>query len=247
MKKILIFLLIFIILLAGGLFVLKREAKAPDHSDHQTSNQTQPDDNKPHEEFNKSQYSLDDPNSLWVVVNKKQPISTSFTPENLVKPNVQTDVSDSDGEQKIRNDVAGHVEKMFADAKSAGFNLMFASGYRSASLQAMYYNNYVARDGEAAANKYSARPGTSEHQTGLAFDVSRTDRKCYLETCFADMPEAKWLAENAHKYGFTLRYKKDKEAITGYQYEPWHFRYVGVELAGELQKTNQTLEEFFGL
>lgn len=230
---------------AAYFLISGQKASAPDFAGNSKNEKTSENNNR--QEFDKTKYSLSDPVSLWVIVNKQRAISTNYTPGNLAMPEVKRDPSDSADEQKIRDILKISVEKMFGDAKSAGHDLIFASGYRSADLQAIYYNGYVARDGQAAADKYSARPGTSEHQTGLAFDVARTDRKCYLEICFGETAEGRWLATNAYKYGFTLRYKQGKEDITGYQYEPWHFRYIGKELAAELNKSNQTLEEFFGL
>jgi D-alanyl-D-alanine carboxypeptidase len=241
MKKLLILVLILII--SSGLYVYsKNSSQQPTTNDDQSQK-----DEQSAGKFYKTKYSIEDPSSIWVIVNKKRHVSLDYQPNDLVKPNVARDPKDSAGEQQIRSEVAAQVELLFADAKKAEHNLLFASGYRSSKLQATYYNGYVARSGQEAADKYSARPGTSEHQTGLAFDAARPDRKCYLEACFAETAEGKWLAENAHRYGFILRYKQDKQEITGYQYEPWHFRYVGVELANELYKSNQTMEEFFGL
>lgn len=244
MKKLL--LLVCALVIAGAVYFYfnNQPVGAPESPD-PTADESK--DSSKTKAFNKTQYSLTDPGSLWLIVNKQRALSIDYIPKDLVKPDVPNDPSDSPDEQKVRQDIKQSVETMFAEAKKAGHSLLFASGYRSAKLQANYYNGYVARDGEAAANRYSAKPGTSEHQTGLAFDLARSDRKCYLEICFADTAEGKWLAANAYKYGFTLRYPKGKEDITGYQYEPWHFRYVGLELASELQKTNQTLEEFFEL
>ena len=240
MKKLVILILALVVVVAGLVFFNQRRAVAPkpDENISQPGAKTQ---------FDKTLYSLDDPASLWLVVNKSRPMPLDYVPGELITTGIKVDPSDSAEEQKIKKGVDEVLETMFADAKKAGFDLLFSSGYRSADLQAAYYNSYVKRDGVAAANKYSAKPGTSEHQTGLAFDVARSDRKCYLEICFADTDEGKWLADNAYKYGFTLRYKNGKEDITGYQYEPWHFRYVGAELAAELYNTDQTLEEFFGL
>lgn len=238
MKKLVILILALVVIVAGLVFFNQRRAVAPKPNENTS---------QPNAQFDKTQYSLDDPASLWLVVNKSRPMPLDYVPGELITAGVKVDLSDSAEEQKIKKGVDEVLETMFADAKKAGFDLLFASGYRSADLQAAYYNSYVKRDGVAAANKYSAKPGTSEHQTGLVFDVARSDRKCYLEICFADTDEGKWLADNAYKYGFTLRYKNGKEDITGYQYEPWHFRYVGAQLAAELNNTDQTLEEFFGL
>ena len=139
------------------------------------------------------------------------------------------------------------LNEMFAGATNDGITLVFGSGYRSYELQKQFYDSYVAKDGQAAADRYSARPGTSEHQTGLSFDATSVSEKCHLEVCFVDTPEGQWIKANSYKYGFIIRYPDGKESVTGYQYEPWHLRYVGVELANELQKTGQTMEEFFGL
>ena len=123
-------------------------------------------------------------------------------------------------------------------ASTAGHNIPLISGFRSYSRQQTLYNNYVARDGQALADTYSARPGHSEHQTGLAFDVGKLDDN------YGSTPAGIWLKENCHKYGFILRYPKGKESITGYQYEPWHIRYVGVEHATKIMNQNITLEEY---
>ncbi len=133
--------------------------------------------------------------------------------------------------------------KMKEAAKNDGLNIYISSGFRSYQRQKTLYNNYVARDGKAAADRYSARPGYSEHQTGLAFDVNT------VSSAFNDTKEAKWLSNNCYKYGFILRYPKDKESETGYIYESWHFRYVGEELASKLYNDGNwiTLESYFGI
>ena len=110
------------------------------------------------------------------------------------------------------------------------------SGYRSYNTQKGLYNYYVNRDGREAADRYSARPGHSEHSTGLAMDVSGIDGKCAATDCFGETPEAAWLAENVYDYGFIIRYPEGKEHITGYKYEPWHLRYVGVDIAREIRE-----------
>jgi D-alanyl-D-alanine carboxypeptidase len=102
--------------------------------------------------------------------------------------------------------------------------------------------------GQAEADRTSARPGYSEHQTGLAFDVEVSGGKCHLEKCLGETPDGKWVAANAYKYGFIVRYPEGKENVTGYDYEPWHLRYVGTDLASEMHtKSVQTLEEFFNI
>lgn len=122
-----------------------------------------------------------------------------------------------------------------------GITLTIVSGYRSYARQEKLYNNYVAKDGRDEADRYSARPGHSEHQSGLAMDLNS------VEDSFANTKEAKWIAENCAKYGFIIRYPKDKEEQTGYIYEPWHVRYLGVDLAEEITASGLCFEEYFGI
>ena len=133
--------------------------------------------------------------------------------------------------------------KMQAAAKIDGLNIYISSGFRSYSYQKNLYNSYVNRDGVVAADTYSARACHSEHQSGLAFDVNT------INDSFANTEEGKWLNDNCYKYGFILRYPKGKSDETGYQYEPWHFRYVGVELAEKLYNNGNwiTVEDYFGI
>ncbi len=126
-------------------------------------------------------------------------------------------------------------------AAEEGLNIWLASGYRSYQYQEEIYNGYVDGYGKDTADTFSARPGHSEHQTGLAIDVNTIDDS------FADTPEAEWLAENCYKYGFIIRYPKGKEDITGYKYEPWHIRYLGVEKATAVYNSGLTLEEYLGI
>ena len=135
---------------------------------------------------------------------------------------------------------------LFSAAKAEGFALKVASGYRSFADQRYIYNGYVAANGQEAADRFSARPGHSEHQSGLAFDVNHPDSKELL-TAFGDSPVGIWIAENAHRYGFIIRYPKEKESVTGYMYEPWHLRYVGEDLAADLYESGLSVEEHFGL
>ena len=195
--------------------------------------------------FDKSQYSLTDPSSLWVVVNKIRPL----TPINYAPPLVNVTIAHVYGDQ-MQAPAAAALAQMTAAAAAAGAgNLEAQSAYRSYAAQASDHAALVARDGLAVADNESARAGYSEHQTGLAVDLAPVPADgCNLEICFGTMPQGKWLAANAWQYGFLLRYPADKVAITGYQYEPWHFRYIGVPLATEMHKDGvETLEEFFGL
>lgn len=196
--------------------------------------------------FDKEQYSLTEPTSPWIIVNKQHGIPASFVPQ-LVVPDVQLRLSSREEQMQINTTTEPAIKEMFEAAKSDGVVLVFGSGYRSGALQQQFYDSYKAKDGQAAADTYSARPGHSEHQTGFAADITSISGTCHLEICWEDTPEGKWVAANAYKYGFIVRYQKDKQDITGYQYEPWHVRYVGRELAAEIHRTGQTLEEFFEL
>lgn len=197
--------------------------------------------------FDKTRYSIDDPSSIWVIANKERPLSAEFQPDDLIVPNVRLRLAATEQQMQFRAIAEKDLFALFEAAEKDNVTLVFGSGFRSYQLQKQFYDGYVARDGQAAANRYSAQPGTSEHQTGLSFDATNTKQSCHLEVCFADTPEGAWLAKHAHEYGFTLRYRDGKEAVTGYQYEPWHFRYVGTELATLLYEQNTTLEEFFEL
>ncbi len=180
--------------------------------------------------------------SIWTLVSKTRPISTNYVPTVSI-PNVATNTSKSDYEQSVRTDISSQIESLFKAASNDGYPLMIGSGYRPSTLQEYYYNSAVNAYGEEEANRSTAKPGQSEHQTGLAVDISPVSRECYIETCFSETPEGIWLAENSYKYGFILRYPSGKEAITGYEYEPWHFRYVGVDLATAIYESGLTLDE----
>lgn len=198
--------------------------------------------------FNKQQYSTTNPASIWVVVNKKHPLNPiNYAPADLRIPNVPLRVPGNESMQ-LRAEPARAIERMFAAAGQDNLQLMISSGYRSYTYQTGLYNGYVSSEGQTLADQQSARPGHSEHQTGLAVDIEPASHHCELNNCFADTPEGKWLVANSYKYGFILRYTPDKVATTGYESEPWHFRYIGVALAAQMHSANiNTLEEFFGI
>ena len=143
----------------------------------------------------------------------------------------------------LTNEVMNAFNLMKADATSIGLNIWIQSGYRSYARQEGIYNNYVARDGQIAADTYSARPGHSEHQTGLCFDLNTIDDS------FTYTNEGRWINENCYRYGFIIRYPKGKDNITGYMHESWHLRYVGVDLATTLYNNGEwiTIEEYYGI
>jgi len=138
----------------------------------------------------------------------------------------------------MRKEAANNFMKMADAATLDNIVIKNASGYRSYNYQVNLYDNYVKKDGKEAADTYSARPGFSEHQTGFALDINM-DNINFYETI-----EYQWLSKNAYKYGFILRYPKDKEYITGYKFEPWHYRYVGRKHSKKIYENNLTLEEY---
>ncbi|MCU9613613.1 M15 family metallopeptidase [Caldibacillus lycopersici] len=184
--------------------------------------------------------------NLLVLVNKEIMLPSDYIPSDLVRPNVAFSFGDQDIEKSYMKQVAADaLEAMFAQAKAEGVNLFAVSGYRSYARQDQVFQAEVAAKGEEKAMEAVAVPGQSEHQTGLAMDISGASVDYLLTESFEDTAEGKWLAENAHKFGFILRYPKGKESITGYKYEPWHFRYVGEEMATIIYEHDWTLEEFF--
>jgi len=186
-------------------------------------------------------YSLAD--SIWAIVSKTHPISIDYIPASLKIPAVATRTDKSTDERSVHADIETPLVNMFTAANTNGNQLMIGSGYRSAALQAIYFNSLASSIGEVVANQSVARPGESEHQTGLAVDITTVSRNCYLNECFAETSDGQWLANNSYKYGFILRYPKGKEDITGYRYEPWHFRYVGIDLATALYESGLTLDQ----
>lgn len=193
------------------------------------------------------QHSLSDPSSPWVVVNKHRPLSPAeFVPPDLVRPAVRLATS---GEAALLNSTtAAAAVKMFTAAAADGVVLTLASGYRSFATQTATYGSYVRSRGQAEADTASARPGYSEHQTGWAFDIGDGGGACSFQPCFAGQPAAVWVKANAHRFGFVVRYPWMLHGITGYYYEPWHLRYVGVDAARDMSTRGiATLEEYFGL
>lgn len=184
--------------------------------------------------------------NLLILANKKYLMQKTYIPADLVVPNVEFSFGDTTIEKAhMRKAAALGLEKMFQGAKSSGYELYAVSGYRSYKRQQEVFDAEVAAKGDAKAREAVAYPGTSEHQTGLAMDISSKSQDFNLTESFGTTEEGKWAKENAHKYGFILRYPAGKEAVTGYQYESWHFRYVGEEAATIIYQNNWTLEEFF--
>lgn len=235
------------LLIGVGLFVfvLHDRATAPESTAPATSPRSIDDEQS--EGLSKEQFSLTDPTSPWVIVNKKRSLPAGYVPEDLRVPDVHLRLAPSEEQMKFRHAAEADLKAMFVAAKAENVDLVFGSGYRSEATQKQFYNQYVAQSGQANADTFSARPGHSEHQTGLAFDLTTPDGNCHLQICFESTPGGQWVQKHAHEYGFVVRYPNGKESITGYQYEPWHLRYVGLDLASELLNKRQTLEEFFEL
>ncbi|WP_410512682.1 M15 family metallopeptidase [Paenibacillus sp. BR2-3] len=192
-----------------------------------------------------SEQTAAEPESLTVLVNKLYKLPDNYKPADLVYPEVPFIFSDKIEKRMLRKSAAKALEEMFAGARKDGVNLAGVSAFRSQSTQTTLFNRYVKRDGEAKARTYSAVPGHSEHQTGLAIDISGSDGKCAAESCFAGTKEADWLAKYAPDYGYIIRFPEGKESITGYKYEPWHIRYVGTEIARSVAERGITLEEYY--
>ena len=246
LKRIYIFILLGIAIAGALVIFIKTEAHAPAGANTNKASTSKTAVTKP--TFDKHMYSLTDPTSIWVIVNKQHPLSPlDYVPADLTVPNIPLRVPGNDSMQ-VRKVTAQALETMFAAAKTDGINLMLASGYRSYTYQVNLYNGYVQSEGQQVADTQSARPGFSEHQTGLAADLEPASRNCEVDQCFANTPEGEWLAANAYLYGFIIRYPNGLDNITGYEYEPWHVRYVGIALATEMHKENVlTLEQFFNV
>ncbi len=176
--------------------------------------------------------------SINKIVNKENMVSESYVPE-LVSLNVA-----NENDQKLRPEAASALEEMFNAASAEGINLNVVSGYRSYSEQRSLWYTYEEKYGRKYANRLDATPGASEHQLGLAVDLS-ANVGCKLKQCFGTTTAGKWLAENSYKFGFILRYPDGKEDITGVIYSPWHFRYIGVKEATKIYESGLTLEEFY--
>ncbi|AIQ14895.1 M15 family metallopeptidase [Paenibacillus durus] len=192
-----------------------------------------------------AQLAATEPDSIGVMVNKQYGLPDNYKPADLVYPNVPFIFKEKIEKRMMRKEAAHALEEMFAGAKRDGVYLAGVSAYRSEKTQQGLFNGYAERDGEEKASIYSAVPGHSEHQTGLAIDLSGTDGKCAAESCFAGTKEANWLAQHAPEYGYIIRYPKGKEAFTGYMYEPWHVRYVGKEAARAIAEQGISLEEYY--
>lgn len=171
------------------------------------------------------------------LINAAHPLPASYVPRDLIAVNIPFDAPLGSSKRMLRRRAADAAEELFARADAMGLDLVGVSGYRSYDRQARLYTG----------SPFVAAPGTSEHQTGLALDVSCPSVHMTLEESFGETPEGKFIRDYAPLYGFILRYPRGKEKITGYAYEPWHIRYVTKALALYLSLTGMTLEEYHAI
>ncbi len=192
--------------------------------------------------FGKSYYKnikiITEPDIYLVLVNKTYKLPRDYIPSNLEL--ISTEFSNEN--KYLRTEAKEAFENLSRDAKALGYKITAVSTYRDYAYQEKLYNEYIEEKGLEYADNCSARPGHSEHQTGLAVDVEGSNND-YDE--FENSKEFTWMKDNAYKYGFILRYPKGKEKITGFKYEPWHYRYVGVDTAKIMYEENIILEEYY--
>lgn len=191
----------------------------------------------PEDEFYQNIKIINNPNNLIVLVNKNNQLLRNYKPNDLEKINLEF----ANENKYLRKEAKIAFEKLAKDAKQLGYRIVAVSAYRDYDYQNELFNYYVEEKGLEYALDCSAKPGHSEHQTGLAVDVEG-ENKDYDN--FEDTKEFSWMKDNAHRFGFILRYPKGKEHITGFKYEPWHYRYVGINIATEIYEKNITLEEY---
>lgn len=193
--------------------------------------------NKDEEGFYKNIKLIENPDDILVLVNKNNQLLSNFIPKDLESISLKY----SNKDKYLKKEAKIAFEKLSEDASNLGYRIVAVSAYRDYNYQNELFNYYVKEKGLNYALECSAKPGHSEHQTGLALDVEGSN-KDYDN--FENSKEFIWMKNNAHKYGFILRYPKGKEHITGFKYEPWHYRYVGIEVAKYIYENNLTLEEY---
>lgn len=190
------------------------------------------------------QLKKDAENGLFILINKQNSVSEDYCADDLSPINYYAEDRDPQW-RYMRAEAADSFHKMVEAARAEGIDFVMTTAYRSYGFQSILWNNAVERYGtEEDANNMVARPGESEHQSGLAVDISSAENDYQLNENFGDTEAGKWVAEHADEYGFILRYPADKTDITGYGFEPWHLRYVGVTAAEEISGQGVVLEEY---
>ena len=175
---------------------------------------------------------------ILMLVNKYNHLSNEYEPDDIENISIKYAYANN----SVRKEVNEHFVEMCKAAKEQGLTLIANSTYRNYEKQESIYNSYVSKKGQEYADQYAARPGYSEHQTGLTIDIITYNTK---GEDFENTEEFKWLVDNSYKYGFILRYPKDKEYLTGYAYESWHYRYLGLEMAKKVHDENITYDEYY--
>ncbi|WP_406620535.1 D-alanyl-D-alanine carboxypeptidase family protein [Bacillus atrophaeus] len=188
---------------------------------------------------------IQNPDNILALVNKEYALPGTYEPSDLVIPNVKFSFDEKIQKRYIRKEAAKALEELFNAGKEKGYELAAVSGYRAYDRQEVIFNNEVSQKGEKKAKEAVAYPGQSEHQTGLAMDISSRSNGFELNEAFGGTDDGKWVQNHAYEYGFIIRYPKGKEDITKYEYEPWHLRYVGKKAAKVIHDHGLTLEEYF--
>lgn len=187
--------------------------------------------------------------NIEILINKENRLDRDYVPSNLIvtdnNENNFHNFLDPNMKPVICEDIYPYFIQMQDDMKKVGLNIIIDSGYRSYDYQQAIWDNQVATKGLEETQKFVAPPGGSEHQSGLAFDMAIIRNKQFIDGITEDFDEYKWMCDHAHEYGFILRYPKGKEDITGYNFEPWHYRFVGLRLAYIIHQFDITLEEYY--
>ncbi|MPM95360.1 hypothetical protein SDC9_142514 [bioreactor metagenome] len=228
-KKVLVFIAI-----VGGIFYTMRYNVTEQNPGH--DNRDESSLNEKYKPVNQNNVSK---TTKLILVNSEYGLSEGYKPEKLTIPNIPFANGVEQEEKHVESVIVNPLERLFNVAKDEGIVLLGNSGYRSYKSQKETYTNRVKAEGKKLADAYVAKPGFSEHQTGLCMDITNNDRYFVEGT-----KEADWLAENCHRFGFIIRYPYGKKNITGIEYEPWHIRYVGEEAAKYIYDNNITLEEY---
>ena len=190
---------------------------------------------------------IQNPENIHVLVNKDYSLPIGYRPADLVIPEVKFSFDEEHEKKLMRKEAAEALAKMFNGALEDGVEIVAVSGFRSYERQQQVYTAAVAASGAEHAQQAVAEPGKSEHQTGLTMDVSSAENNYNLDQDYGETEAGKWLAEHSSEYGFIIRYPEGKETITGYMYEPWHVRYVGVDVAKDIYSLGLSFEEYVQL